>query len=157
MDEANYSIEKMWNEFVELRSNEEDLTNSRYQSWHFCNNEEDANELAQLVIDGTKRGTASLHLLYEIEKTSLPKVGDYNIITNWYGDAQCIIQGINVHVLPFSEITEELAYIEGEGDKTLDYWRRAHLKFFKEEAESIGLVFNEDMLIVFEEFRKVYP
>ena len=39
--------------------------------------------------------------------------------------------------------------MEGEGDKSLDYWRKVHIKFFEEESEG---KFNEDMEVLCEEF-----
>ena len=42
--------------------------------------------------------------------------------------------------------------MEGEGDKSLDYWRKVHIKFFEEE---FGDKFNEDMEVLCEEFELV--
>ena len=49
-----------------------------------------------------------------------------------------------------------LANIEGEGDKSLRYWREVHKNFFKRELEALNMEFIEDMLVVFEEFEVVY-
>ena len=157
LKQEHESVKLMWSNFIKDNNEDTSIKDKRYESWYFCNNEEDANKLVDLVRKGTKRGTASLHILYEMEEEPIPQVGDYNILTNWNGVAQCIVMDVNVHILPFKDVTEELAYIEGEGYKSLNYWRKVHLKFFEEEVKNIGLEFNEDMLIVFEEFRLVYP
>jgi uncharacterized protein YhfF len=39
-----------------------------------------------------------------------------------------------------------------EGDKSLKYWRDVHKKYFTKELKEIGKEFNEDMLVVCEEF-----
>jgi uncharacterized protein YhfF len=62
----------------------------------------------------------------------------------------------NVKVVPFNEITEEDASIEGEGDGSLAYWREGHLKFFKEEAEANNFEFRETDLVVFVTFKVVH-
>ncbi|WP_263347600.1 ASCH domain-containing protein [Paraclostridium sp. AKS81] len=54
------------------------------------------------------------------------------------------------------DVDERLASIEGEGDKSLRYWREAHIDFFKRELEALNMEFIEDMLVVFEEFEVVY-
>src|SRR5690606_13805990 len=119
-------------------------------------NEKDANELVELVLEGIKHGTASLHQLYGLENEDVPKIGDISILTDWEGNAKCIIKDVNVTILPFKDFSEELAAIEGEGDKSLDYWRRAHLKVFEADAENAGFEFTEDLLVVFEELEVIF-
>ena len=46
---------------------------------------------------------------------------------------------------------------EGEGDKSLAYWRQVHEEFFTEWMSEAGLTFTPDSKVVLEEFRKVYP
>ena len=45
---------------------------------------------------------------------------------------------------------------EGEGDQTLEYWRRVHEKYFKEQCEEYGIEFSEDMEILTEEFELIF-
>jgi uncharacterized protein YhfF len=46
-----------------------------------------------------------------------------------------------------------MAALEGEGDRTLDHWRRGHAGFFEAEARSLGLEFGgDDESILFERF-----
>lgn len=91
-----------------------------------------------------------------MENEELPKVGSYSIITNWDGIAECIIKTKKVTVLPFNEVDEELAEIEGEGDKTLEYWQKVHIDFFTAELRELGMQFASDSLVVFEEFEVIY-
>mgnify|MGYP004578500379 CR=1 FL=1 len=56
----------------------------------------------------------------------------------------------------FSKVGEEFAYREGEGDKSLKYWREAHTESFTCELKEFNKEFNEDMLVVCEEFEVVY-
>ncbi|MBP2027719.1 uncharacterized protein YhfF [Acetoanaerobium pronyense] len=148
------TVKEMWEEYIEFSGKDKDTP---YQAWHFCNNEKDANELAELTRSGVKRATASLLKSYEYENEPVPKVGDINIIINWEGEPICIIENEKVEILPFKDITKEHAEIEGEGDKSLEYWREGHLKFFGEETKDMGIEFNEDMEVVFQIFKVVYP
>ena len=86
----------------------------------------------------------------------LPEAGQFNVITDWSGKAQCITRTKKITILPFREVGEDLAFIEGEGDKSLDYWRKAHISFFTRELEKLNMEFSEDMLVVFEEFEVFY-
>jgi len=150
------TVKEMWEKYLSTMGENINVTAKTYESWYFCNHEKDANECAELVKKGTKKATASLHCLYEIENEPIPKVGDYVIITNWKGIAQCIIQITNIHTIPFKEVTTEFAAREGEGDKTLSFWRKVHRKFFTLELREHDKNFSEDMLVICEEFEVVY-
>ena len=49
--------------------------------------------------------------------------------------ALCIIETVQVDVMPFEQVSAEFAAIEGEGDGSLAYWRQAHLEYFTRECE----------------------
>ncbi len=125
-----------------------------YTAWQFG---AVPDKLAALVLKGTKQATTSLYDLYALDQEPLPRLGDYSVILDSRDEAICIIQTTKVTILPFQEVTEVMANIEGEGDRSLAYWREVHLEFFQEEAKAIGKTFNESMLVVFEEFQLVYP
>ncbi|PJI06919.1 MULTISPECIES: ASCH domain-containing protein [Clostridium] len=150
------SVKKMWQEYLKSIGEDVDNTNKSYTSWYFCDNEKSANDLAELVKSGVKRGTSSLYYWYKVENEELPKEGEHSIITDWNGIATSIIRTKKVTVLPFENVNQELAEIEGEGDKSLEYWRKEHIHFFTKELEEKGIEFSEDMLVVFEEFEVVY-
>lgn len=63
---------------------------------------------------------------------------------------------IKVTVLQFRDVDDELAYIEGEGDKSLYYRRKAHISLFTRELTAINIEFSKDVLVVFEEFEMIY-
>ena len=59
-------------------------------------------------------------------------------------------------MVPFDEVSKEHAYKEGEGDRSLAYWRYAHEDFFAEEFAETELEFNGQTSILGEEFKVVY-
>jgi uncharacterized protein YhfF len=126
------------------------------EAWHFCDNEQDANELAALVLAGVKQATASLYWGYEAEGATPPKEGDLSIIINYAGEPQCIIQSTIVRIVPYNQVSAEFAATEGEGDGSLAYWRRAHWDYFSRECAQIGKTPSEDMPVVTECFRVIY-
>jgi len=150
------TAEDMWRNY--LKSIGESIVTSErtYEAWYFCDNETDANNLADLARRGIKRATASLKRSYEIENEPLPKEKDLNIITDFNGDAVCIIEVTKVEIIPFNEITEEHAKIEGEGDGSLAYWREGHLNFFGKESKALNFEFSENELVVFMTFKVIH-
>jgi uncharacterized protein YhfF len=62
---------------------------------------------------------------------------------------------IDGFVVPFNEVPERFAYDEGEGDRSLAYWRGAHRKYFSRQRFK-NRAFDERMLLVCERFRVVH-
>ena len=83
--------------------------------------------------------------------------GDYSVILDSREQPRCITRISRVTQVKFSDITEEYARCEGEGDKSLAYWKEAHRQVFERECrEDCGIGFTEDMICVCEEFDVVY-
>jgi uncharacterized protein YhfF len=82
----------------------------------------------------------------------MPQPGGYNIILNTAGEAVCVIRDTRFTRVPFHEVTERQAFKEGEGDRSLAYWRKVHTEAF---TRYIGPRFNPEMLVVCQEFEKV--
>jgi uncharacterized protein YhfF len=145
----------MWREFLAHGSVCEDQGRA-VSYWHFCGNEQDADECARLVVIGRKRATAPSLWSLETSGEPLPSVGDLHVVTNWAGEAQCIIRITGVEVVPFDEITQEHASAEGEGDGSLAWWRNTHWAYCQRELEGRGYLPEPAMPIVFERFECVY-
>lgn len=125
-----------------------------YEAWCFGVM---ADGLADLVLKGIKTATASALKLYEIDGEPVPKTGDISVILDSSDEAVCVIRDTNVYAVPYCEVSERQACLEGEGDRTLDAWRQVHHDFFTHEMESYGLSFSEDMMVLCEEFEVIYP
>ena len=123
-----------------------------FSAWGFGASPADADSLGKLVREGKKRATAGLTASYEAEGEALPRPGDVSVILNGVGKPVALIRTTDLTVLPFREVTAEMAAEEGEGDLSLEYWQKAHRKFFKQECRQIGRSFSEEMDVVFERF-----
>ena len=148
------SIENLWNDF--LKDNPNNRIKNIPLSFYFCDNEKDADECAELVVKGIKQATATSLWWYEKNNETLPKVGDQYVVTNWNGYAKAVIETIKVEQIPYNHITPEFAAVEGEGDKSLEYWKRVHEEYYKREIEPHGDKFDENMIIVCEYFKTIY-
>lgn len=142
---------QMWQAFITEQPAYKD---ENYQAWQYG---AIPDELAQLTLSGIKTATSSAHCLYEIEKEELPKAGEWHIILDSSDQAVCIIRLVAVTVYPFKDVPAEIAYQEGEGDRTLAYWRAVHQRFFTDLLVDYDLSFSEEMLVVCEQFECVYP
>ena len=110
----------------------------------------EADYLAELVLMGQKTATSSAF-------EPLPKENELSVILDSKENAICIIETTKVEVIPFKEVSEDHAYKEGEGDRTLAYWQKLHENLFSNWLHEVGLHFSQDSLVVLEEFRVVYP
>lgn len=124
---------------------------------YFCATEKEANICADLVVKGEKTATCSLKYWYEVADEPTPTVGHLQVVLNWQGEPQCIIETTEVFETPFHAVTPEFAFQEGEGDKSLEHWKASHIDFFQKECQQEDVVFDESMILVCERFKKVYP
>ncbi|MBB3178619.1 ASCH domain-containing protein [Variovorax sp. Sphag1AA] len=134
----------------------EDCSARFFEAFHFDDNERDANALADLVLAGVKRGTASLVWSFESANRPLPAPGALSVVTYWDGTPACVIETQEVKVLPFEQVDAGFAAIEGEGDGSLAYWRQAHWAYFGRECARLGRQPSQTMPVACERFGVVY-
>ncbi len=127
-----------------------------YDASFFDDNEQSANHLARLVLAGRKRATAGLVWAFEFDGLVPPSVGALSVVTNWWGTPQCVVETTSISVVPFEEVNAQFAAAEGEGDGTLEYWRRIHWEYFGRECVRIGRVPSSTMPVLCEKFEVVY-
>lgn len=125
-------------------------------SFAFGNTPEMADRLGALVVQGVKTATSSAVWAYEPGE-ALPEVGHLSIVLDGRGAPLCIIETTEVRQLTFSEVDAAFAYDEGEGDRSLAYWRGAHRRFFSETLPRVGRAFDEEMPVLCERFRVLGP
>ena len=120
----------------------------RYQhlrTFAFGDSPELADELLELVIKGVKTATCSTE---DEPNTSAP--GERWVVLDGRGEPRCITETTEVTYRRFNEVDAAFAYDEGEGDRSLTYWRSAHRAYFGR----LG-TFSEDMMLMCERFRLV--
>jgi uncharacterized protein YhfF len=151
------AVQQFWDAFCATLPSDKRLSKDAYDAWGFGDSAAMADELGDLVRRGVKTATASLYWEYEAEDEPLPEIGQRSIILDGQGNPLCIIVTTEVFVRPFNQFDAQFAYDEGEGDRSLDYWRDGHWAFFSRACAAIGRTPEETMLVVGERFRVVYP
>ena len=115
-----------------------------------------ADELAELVLAGKKRATSSLPIEYTARQRPLPQLGDLSLILRGDGRPAAIIERTSVTTVPFEEVDEAYAAIEGEGDGSLAFWRRAHDWYFRKVCAQLGGELEPRSLVLCQVFRVVW-
>jgi uncharacterized protein YhfF len=115
------------------------------RSFAFGDKAELADELLDLVMKGIKTATCSTE---DEPNTSTP--GERWIVRDGRGEPRCVIETAEVTYRRFGEVDHAFAYEEGEGDRSLEYWRNAHRNYFGRQGK-----FREDMMLMCERFRLV--
>ena len=140
---------------VSAYTGETPLERLRPPAWAFGATPEQADELLDLVLAGTKTATAGAYWDYEAEGEPLPEVGTLGIVLDSGAHPRALVVTTEVSVTPFAEVDEMHAFLEGEGDRTLRYWREVHEAFFRAYAEH-DRGFSSQMPVVLERFEVLY-
>jgi uncharacterized protein YhfF len=104
-----------------------------------------ADELLDLVVRGVKTATCSTE---DEPNTSTP--GERWIVLDGRGEPRCVIESTEVTFRRYNEVDAAFAHDEGEGDRSLAYWRDAHRRYFTRLGK-----FSDDMMLMCERFRLV--
>lgn len=112
-------------------------------------------ELVSLVVSGKKTAFFSSYATFAIDGEPLPVSGELYIVVDRADNPRCVIELQSVEVIPFNEITWEMAKQEGEDENMTD-WRNKEQEYLEEEGAVLGFSFTPDIKLVFQTFRVVY-
>jgi len=115
------------------------------RSFAFGDGPDLADELLELVLKGVKTATCSTE-----DEPNISKPGERWIVLDGRGDPRCVIETTEVTFRRFGDVDAAFAHDEGEGDRSLAYWRSAHRNYFGRLGK-----FSEDMMLMCERFRLV--
>ena len=124
-------------------------------AWSFGADPAQADELAGLVLAGMKTATAGALWDYEAAGEELPRPLTLSIVLDGSGRPVALLRITTVETRPFDEVDDEHAWLEGEGDGSLEHWRVVHERFFTDIAlHERG--FEPTMPVVCERFEVLY-
>ena len=150
------SVHEIWRAYLRSIGETPASTDKTFAAWSFGDTPALADELAALVLSGTKRATSPSVWELNAAGEPHPQPGDLNIVTDSGGVAQGIIQTTQVEVVPFNRVGADYARIEGEGDGSLAYWRRTHWAYYQRVLAGTDYSPRPDMPIVCERFEVVF-
>lgn len=149
--------QEFWQDFLKTQDDPEIVNARFYESFYFSSTPELANELAGLVLKGTKTATSAL--VWETAAENKPPVlpGLYSIVTDWEGCPVCVIETTEVRIKPFKEVDAQFAYDYGEEARTLEWWKEAMWDTYSRICAGLNKNPSPDMLLICERFKVVYP
>jgi uncharacterized protein YhfF len=104
-----------------------------------------ADALLALVLAGKKTATC-----WAARHGAATHIGKQRIVCDGEGRPRAVIETVSLQRRRFCDVDSPFAAAEGEGDGTLERWRRDHRAFFEREGG-----FSETMDLYCERFRLV--
>ncbi len=105
-----------------------------------------ADELLALVLAGTKTATC-----WPVgDGQSVPAVGSRAVALDSRDRARAVLETVALEQRAFEDVEPDFASAEGEGDRSLGYWRHEHRRYFERNGG-----FQPDMMLWCERFRLV--
>jgi len=107
-----------------------------------------ADEGAALILDGTKTATSSP--FWDYPDGRMPFAGALSVLIDGRRRPVGIVETTAVETVRFRDVTEQMAKAYGEGERTLQWWRRVIGDWYRQKAARDGQAFTEDGLILWE-------
>ena len=104
-----------------------------------------ADELLDLVLKGVKTATCSTE-----DEPNTSTQGERWIVLDGRGLPRCVIESTEVTYRRLDDVDAAFAHDDGEGDRSLAYWREAHRRYFGRQGK-----ISEGMMLMCERFRLV--
>lgn len=112
-------------------------------------------ELLSLVLAGKKTALLSSFATFSIDGEPLPVSGELYLVLDRANNPRCVIELEDVQIIPFNEVTWQMAQKEGE-DEDLASWRDKKREYLEEEGSILGFEFSPDIKLVYQPFKIVY-
>lgn len=108
--------------------------------------------LIDLYLKGKKTAGSSLVKGILADGEPLPEVGNYWIVLDSRSEPRLLARTTRVETHLFKDMPAEVARAEGEGDLSLEHWRRVHQRAFGPYLASWGIHDIEEAEVVTEHF-----
>ncbi|MEZ4613843.1 MAG: ASCH domain-containing protein [Caldilineaceae bacterium] len=150
------AIEAFWHDFL-ANAPGHITDDTPYVAESFGDNPQLADALGALIVQGVKTATCSALWEWEAEGAALPEAGLITIVLDGRGAPLCVIETTEVTIRAFNAVDAQFAFAEGEDDRSLAAWRREHWRYFSRVLPKIGRAPSDDMPLVCERFRVLFP
>lgn len=151
--DTNQLADQYWKEFLKCTSMDETL---EYDvAYCFGENESQSKQILSLILEGKKTATSSSYLSFQEAGEPLPRKGEFEIITDWEGNPGCIVEIVDVKIIPFKDVKWDIAKLEGEEDN-MQAWRENRMREFMEEGSEMGYSFHDETPVVFVGYKVVH-
>lgn len=143
-----------WSVFLEETNTAPTAVVSRYT--YFGQSEAETVTALEQLLSGEK--TAISHCIpdYLVKKQPLPRIGDYTMVTDFYGNPCCILKAVDVLISPLPEVPELWMQREHPGISR-DAWLQEKYAEYKSLAARGSFHANTENPVLLEQVQVVYP
>lgn len=145
--------EDFWQAFLEETGTPENSYCNRCT--YFGDSEEESVNIMEQLLRGEKTAISHCVPHYIVTRSPMPKVGDYTMVTDFYGNPGCILKCVDVVIDPIGAIPAEIGEREGEG--SIDLWQQRKRQEFQALSQKSGFHYNDELPILMELVERVYP
>lgn len=142
-----------WQAFLEQTSTPENSYCNRCT--YFGESEEESVEIMEQLLRGEKTAISHCVPHYIVTRSPMPKVGDYTMVTDYYGNPGCILKCVDVVIDPIGAIPAEIAEREREGELAL--WQQRKRQAFQALSQKSGFHYNDELPVLMELVERVFP
>ena len=148
--------DRYWEQYLESLPPDQRRPDAHAGGCTFGITPDDAREIADLVLNGTKTATGSLIWSNEADGKPTPRPGDLWVVLAGADEPVGVIQTTEIRIIPYDEVSERYAWEGGEGERTLADWRRIYWACIVSECKRIGRDPDRKAPLAMERFRVVY-
>jgi uncharacterized protein YhfF len=94
---------------------------------------------------------------FECAGDPLPKVGNHWIVLDREEQPKLIVKTIRTEINKFELIPAHVARAEGEGDLSVEYWKKTHFGLYEPFLAKWGIENIDDAEVITEHFEIVFP
>ncbi len=144
-----------WESYLQTLNNENKPLTAQVTAG-YAGNPEITDKLLALYFTGKKTAGSSLVEDFKTAGDPLPVVGNFWIYLDSSGKPRCILKTVLVVTHLFKDVPLEIALAEGEGNLTLEHWKRVHTDLFTPLLQQWGVRDLNEATVITEFFEIVY-
>lgn len=143
-----------WEVFLEETGTAPTTAVSRYT--YFGTSEEETVIVLEQLLSGEKTAIAHCIPDYLTTRQPMPRIGDYTMVTDFYGNPCCILKAVDVTIAPMPEIPEALMQADVP-QITRQAWLEQKQAEYRALSARGGFHFHEEIPVLMEQVQVVYP
>ena len=123
---------------------------------YFGGSEEESVTVLEQLLSGEKTAVGHCIPAYLAAKRRMPRIGDYTMVTDFYGNPCCILLTSDVTIAPMPEIPENLRRRECP-ELTPEQWLTRKQAESRDLAGRLKFHYNEEIPLLMETVEMAFP
>lgn len=143
-----------WQVFLEETGTPDTTVLQNYT--YFGSSEEESVAALEQLLSGERTAISHCIPAFLVKKQRMPRIGDYTMVTDFYGNPCCILNTVDVTIAPLPEISEELISRDCPG-LTREAWLLQKKDEYTALAKQGGFHYHDELPVLMEHVKLVYP